>query len=275
MSATNSDPKVQSTELGALLRYWRDTRGVSQLDLALDAGISQRHISFIESGRSVPGRQTLLNMAQSLDVPLRDRNTLLLSAGYAPMYSEARWNATEMSSITNALGRMLRQHEPFPAVVTDRYWNVLMANQAFKRFFDLQACAESPNILRLIFDPNAMRAHVMDWEGVARRMIQRVYRETIGHEIDKQTQQLLDSVMAYPDVRPEWKTRAIADSTSNLPMASIGFVRDGAVLNYFTLITTVGAPQSVAAQELRMRCMVPSDDETRARHLALFGVVQE
>jgi transcriptional regulator with XRE-family HTH domain len=139
MSTTSSVPKAQSTELGALLRTWRETRGVSQLDLSLDAGISQRHISFIESRRSVPGRQTLLNLAQSLDVPLRERNALLLSAGYAPIYSEAGWNAEEMSSISNGLVRILRQQEPLPAVVTDRCWNVLMANQAYLRFFDMQA----------------------------------------------------------------------------------------------------------------------------------------
>ena len=145
MSATNSDPRVQSSELGALLRSWRETRGVSQLDLSLDAGISQRQISFIESGRSVPGRQALLNIAQLLDVPLSERNALLLSSGYAPIYPEAAWNAQEMSSVTNVLRRMLRQQEPFPAVIMDRYRNVLMANQAFDRFFDVQACTEPRN----------------------------------------------------------------------------------------------------------------------------------
>jgi len=99
--------------LGELLRYWRETRGKSQLDLSLDSGLSQRHLSFIENGRSVPSRQTLLDVAQALDVPLRERNTLFLSAGYAPAYSEDAWNAPEMQSITKALERLLRQHEPF------------------------------------------------------------------------------------------------------------------------------------------------------------------
>src|ERR1700710_1516808 len=98
-------------ELGVLRRHWRDRRGTSQLDLSLDTGVSQRHISFIESGRSVPGRQTLMALAQALDVPLRDRNTLLLASGYAPIYSEGAWNGPEMQSVTDALERMLRQHE--------------------------------------------------------------------------------------------------------------------------------------------------------------------
>src|SRR3977135_4222137 len=106
-----------ANEVGALLRHWRDLRGKSQFDLSLDTGVSQKQISFVESGRSVPGRQTLTVIAQALDIPLRDRNVLLLAAGYAPIYSEGAWNAPEMQSVTSALGRMLRQHEPFPAMV--------------------------------------------------------------------------------------------------------------------------------------------------------------
>jgi transcriptional regulator with XRE-family HTH domain len=99
-----------SPELGAMLRHWRDLRGTSQLELSSHTGVSQRHISFIESGRSSPSRQTLMDIAQALDVPLRDRNSLLLAAGYAPIYSEAPWNAAEMQGVTRALERMLRQH---------------------------------------------------------------------------------------------------------------------------------------------------------------------
>jgi transcriptional regulator with XRE-family HTH domain len=122
MNSSNPYTKQPPRELRALLRHWRDTRGKSQLDLSIDAGVSQRHISFIESGRSVPSRQTLLDIAQALDIPLRDRNTLLLAAGYDPIYSEGVWNTPEMQSITKALERVLRQHEPFPAVVMDRDW---------------------------------------------------------------------------------------------------------------------------------------------------------
>lgn len=115
-------------ELGELLRYWRGARGKSQIELSLDTGVSQRHLSFIESGRSAPGRQTLMNIAQGLEVPFRDRNRLLLAAGFAPIYDEDAWNADEMKSVNAALERVLRQHEPFPAVVMDRYWNIAMTN---------------------------------------------------------------------------------------------------------------------------------------------------
>jgi len=112
------------------LRHWRNIRGKNQLDLSIETEPSQRHISFIESGRSVPSRQALMKIAQALDVPLRDRNVLLLSAGYAPAYSQAAWNSGQMQSVTRALERILRQNEPFPALVMDRYWNVLMTNES-------------------------------------------------------------------------------------------------------------------------------------------------
>src|ERR1700743_4013341 len=120
MSVAHPNPKTPPNDLGSLLRYWREVRGVSQLDVSLGAGISQRQISFIESGRSVPGRDTLLTLAQTLDVPLRERNALLLAAGYAPMYSEAPWNAPEMHRVIRALERVVHQHEPYPAIVMDR-----------------------------------------------------------------------------------------------------------------------------------------------------------
>ncbi|MGV2287953.1 helix-turn-helix transcriptional regulator [Trinickia sp. YCB016] len=277
MKTAESGTQALSSDLGALLRHWRDLRGTSQLDLSLDAGVSQRHISFIESGRSVPSRQMLIDIAQTLDVPLRERNTLLLAAGYAPMYPEAPWNAQEMQGITKALGRILRQHEPFPAIVMDRYWNVLMTNESaprfFNCFFDMNARKGPRNMLHLVFDPDGMRPFVADWEAVAKSLIQRVHRESVGRVIDGETQQLLAELLAYPDVQAEWKSRGALgaqSAASGLPVIPIGFVKDGEVLNYFSMVTSVGTPISVAAQELRIECMFPADDETEARHLQLM-----
>src|SRR5260370_30480196 len=164
MKPSNLNAKLPASELGVLLRHWRDMRGRSQFDLSLDAGVSQRQISFIESGRSVPGRPTLLDIAQALDIPLRDRNTLLLAAGYAPIYSDGAWNGPEMQSVTSALERMLRQHEPFPAVVLDRYWDVLMTNDAAPRFFnsfiDIAARKPPSNPAHPMFDPAGTRPFI-------------------------------------------------------------------------------------------------------------------
>ncbi|WP_277184604.1 helix-turn-helix domain-containing protein [Caballeronia sp. BR00000012568055] len=257
-------------EFGSLLRYWRDVRGVSQLDLSLDAGISQRQISFIESGRSVPGRDTVITLAQTLDVPLRERNALLLAAGYAPVYSDAPWNAQEMQSVTRALARVVRQHEPFPALVMDRHWNVLMTNEAaprfFNRFIDMSARKGPRNMLHLLFDPHGMRPFIDDWDNVARSLLQRVYRESVGHVIDGETQHLLDELLAFPDVPRDWSTH---HTQATAPVIPYGFRIDGQVLRYFSMVTSVGTPQTIAAQELRLECMFPLDDATEAWHDSL------
>jgi transcriptional regulator with XRE-family HTH domain len=261
---------VPQSELGDLLRYWRHVRGVSQLDLALDAGVSQRQLSFIESGRSVPGRRTLLAIAQTLDVPLRERNALLLAAGYAPMYSEAPWDAREMHGIQRALERVLRQHEPYPAIVMDRHWNVLQTNGAAPRFFnafiDMAARRGPRNMLHLIFDPDGMRPFVSDWEEVSRSLLQRVHREAVGRVIDEGTRRLLEELQAYPGVPGDWNAPREPSASPGLPVIPLGFVKDGVELRYFSMVTTVGAPRSVTAQELRLECMFPADDETEARH---------
>lgn len=275
MNATRPDPATSPGELGNLLRYWRDVRGLSQLDLSLEAGISQRQISFIESGRSVPGRDTLQILAQTLDVPMRERNALLLAAGYAPVYSEAPWNAQEMQQVIRALERVVRQHEPFPAIVMDRHWNVLMTNDAaprfFNRFIDMAARAGPRNMLHLIFDPNGMRPFVADWDNVARSLLQRVYRESVGHVLDDGTTHLLDELLAYPGAPRDWRKHVVPSASPTMPVVPIGFVHNDVVLRYFSMVTTVGAPQNVAAQELRVECMFPADQETEACHEAWFA----
>ncbi|MFM0168197.1 helix-turn-helix domain-containing protein [Paraburkholderia sediminicola] len=281
MNSANPVKKAPPNDLGVLLRHWRDVRGISQLDLSFNAGVSQRHISFIESGRSVPSRQMLMDIAQALDIPLRERNTLLLAAGYAPMYADAAWNAQEMQSVTKALGRMLRQHEPFPALIMDRYWNVLMTNDAAPRFFncfiDMAARKGPRNMLHLVFDPDGMRPFVADWQTVADSLIQRVYRESVGRVIDDRTRGLLDALRAYPDVQTGFEPGhpSVADASAAMPVIPIGFVKDGHVMKYFSMVASVGTPQTIAAQELRLECMFPADDETEARHLEMLDLAPQ
>jgi transcriptional regulator with XRE-family HTH domain len=266
------DKLPRKKELGDLLRQWRGVRGRSQLDISVDTGISQRQISFIESGRSVPTRSTLMGIAQVLEIPLRERNALLLAAGYAPLYSDAAWNSDEMKGITKALGRMIAQHEPYPAIVMDRYWNVLLTNDAAPRFFncfiDVLARPSPRNMLHLMFDPNGLRPFIVDWEALARTLIQRVHREAVGHIVDQKTKDLVTDLLAYPDVQSVWR---VPEAGSGLPMIPMSFVKDGAVMNYFSLVTTVGTPQAIAAQELRVECMYPADDETEVLHAKLLA----
>src|SRR6202789_1715113 len=126
---------VREHELGEMLRYWRHERGKSQLDLSLDTGISQRHLSFVESGRSAPSRDFLSIVSDALNIPLRERNVLLLASGYAPQYGEQSMDAEQMEIVTRAIDRMLLQHEPHPAIVLDRHWNVVRTNKAAPQFF--------------------------------------------------------------------------------------------------------------------------------------------
>ncbi|HUB89954.1 MAG TPA: helix-turn-helix transcriptional regulator [Dyella sp.] len=261
-------------ELGRLLRHWRDVRGKSQMALSLDTGISQRHLSFIESGRSAPSRQTLLYIAEALDVPFRDRNEWLMAGGFAPSYKENRWNAEEMSSVAHALDRMLRQHEPFPAIVMDRYWNIVMRNGAaprfFNRFIDLDARPEPRNMLHLMFDPAGMRPFIVNWKDASKALIQRIQREAVGHTMDARTQELIASLLAYPDHDPGFPSQQTDDPSPTLPMVPLSFEKDGQVLRYFSMVTTVGTPQAIATQELRIESMFPADDATEAAHHRLM-----
>ena len=262
-------------ELGPLMRYWRSKRGKSQLDISLDTGISQRHISFIESGRSNPSRQALSEIAQALDIPLRERNLLLQAAGYAPMYSDSPLEALEMLSLRKALQRMLHQHAPFPAIVMDRYWNVLMHNEEAPRFFncftDMSARPQPRNMLHLMFDPAGMRPFVVNWEQTAQSLIQRVHRESVGRVVDEKTEALLHALHAYPDIKAEWMTSNTHAISASTPVIPLSFLKDGVVMNYFSMVTTVGTPHTIYAQEIRIECMFPADDVTEAKHIQMLG----
>jgi transcriptional regulator with XRE-family HTH domain len=259
-------------ELGQQLRAWRATRGKSQLDISLDTGISQRQVSFIESGKSTPGRQNLLQIAEALDVPFRERNALLLAAGYAPIYAETTLDDQEMKGITQALNRMLRQHEPYPAVVLDRYWNVLLANDAAPNFFghfvDMAKRPRPRNLLHLMFDPAGVRPFIIGWEETARSLLSRVFRESVGRVIDTRTRELMASLLAYPGVEEAWK---LTTSVQTTPVIALSFNKDGEAFNFFSLVTTVGTAQTITTQELRVECMFPLDDETETNYRALCG----
>jgi len=267
-----NDVVSSGNSIGTLLRDWRKKYGRSQLELSLDVGVSQRHISFIESGRSAPSRAMLMALAQSLNIPLRDRNNLFLAAGFAPIYADPAWNAAEMRIVNRALERMLKQHEPYPAVVLDRYWNVLVSNEFaplfFGSFIDLSKRESPRNLLHLIFDPDGMRPFIDNWEAVARGLFARISREAVGGMIDEKTRSLMNELLSYPDVNMDWNT---ANFPGTSPVIPIGFVKDGKLLNYFSMVSTVGTPQAISAQELRVECMFPADDATEAWHLETFG----
>lgn len=252
------------TTIGALLQYWRKTRNLSQLALATEAEVSPRHVCFLETGRAKPSREMVLLLASVLDVPLRERNGLLLAAGFAPIYSEAALDSPELGLVRTALAAMLRQHEPFPAVVLNRRWDIVSANEGAQRFFALllgtQRAREPANVLRMIFDPGALRPFVANWNEVAESLIRRVAREAIGGVVDAAAAAVLAEVLAYPDVPRGLREPKLGLAT--LPVIPVRFCKDGDTFSFFSAVTTLGTPQDVTLQELRIECFFPADEDT-------------
>jgi transcriptional regulator with XRE-family HTH domain len=199
---TQSDLAVP--QLGELLRFWRQERGKSQLDLSMDTGISQRHLSFVESGRSASSRDFLSVVSDALNIPLRERNDLLLASGFAPQYNEQSIDAEQMTIITRAIDRMLEQHEPHPALVLDRHWFIVRTNSAapriFGSFIDLERWPKPRTLLNLMFDPLGLRPFVEEWETVAAGLLQRVRREAVGQVLDAKLRELLKRLREFPGV---------------------------------------------------------------------------
>ena len=250
--------------LGELLRFWRQERGKSQLDLSMDTGISQRHLSFVESGRSAPSRDFLSVVSDALNIPLRERNDLLLASGFAPQYNEQSIDAEQMTIITRAIDRMLEQHEPHPALVLDRHWFIVRTNSAAPRFFgsfiDLERWPKPRNLLNLMFDPAGLRPFVEEWETVAAGLLQRVRREAVGQVVDAKLQELLKRLREFPGV-----AKVKPSPAPQSPVIPLVFRKGKQRFPYFSLITTVGTPQCVTAQELRVECMFPTETEEKAR----------
>jgi len=260
---------------GPLLRQWRARRRMSQLDLAAEAEISSRHLSFIETGRAGPSREMVRLLAQVLDVPLRDRNALLTAAGYAPIYRETRLEAPAMAQARRALDFILRQQEPYPALVLDRHWNVLDVNEGSARvqqaFLDAAAVAElgPPNAMRLMFHPLAFRPYIVNWEATAASLIQWLHRDALSGFADTETRALLQELLSYPDVPRHWRTLDLEASTA--PFLPIEFSKDELSLRYFTTLTSLGTPHDITLQELRIECFFPADEATEAASRRLAG----
>jgi transcriptional regulator with XRE-family HTH domain len=257
---------VASSPVGELLRHWRRVRHLSQLALAGEVVTTQRHLSFIESGRSQPSRAMVLRLARVLDIPIRERNQLLLAAGYAPLYREAGLESEQASQVRAAVKRMLETHEPYPAVVMDRHWSVVTTNSAAGALFGWllgdRELDEPPNVIRLMFDPEGLRPFVRNWEDIAEALIQRVHREAVGGFPDAETVAVLEQALGYPDVPSEWRTPDFR--TPPLPVIPVEFEKDGLALGYFSTVTTLGTPRDAMLQEIRIESFFPADEPTAA-----------
>lgn len=265
MTRAQSAPRASA--VGPLLQYWRKTRSLSQLALAHEADVSPRHICFLETGRAKPSREMVVLLSNVLGVPLRERNAMLLAAGFAPMYAESPLDAPALSTVQTALLAILRQQEPFPAVVMNRHWDLVQANDAARCFFGVllgeHAAARPANVVRLMFDPNGLRPCVHNWDQVAETLLQRIHREAVGGVPDAGTDALLAEVLAYPGVPKHLRRQNLA--APSVPVIPICFRKGEHVFNYFSAVTTLGTPQDVTLQELRIESFFPADAATEAR----------
>jgi len=263
---------VKTNTFGELLRSWRLTRRASQLELGMEAGVSARHISFIETGRANPSQEMVIILATVLDVPLRERNLLLHAAGYAPLYSETSLDDPQMAQLRRALELILENQEPFGAVVFDRHWDVVMVNAAYVRFTSLlfgsshNAAAPlrvisppRPNLLHMLFDPARWRPFIANWDVVARSLISRVHREIVL-ERDPATRELLSAILSYPDVPKRWSEPNFEAPQDVIIPIEMRF--GDQTLRFFSTIATLGSPHDITLQELRIESFHPADEAT-------------
>jgi hypothetical protein len=208
----------------------------------------------------------VLRLARVLDVPLRGRNDLLVGAGYAPRYRETGLEAPAMAQVRRALDFILRQQEPYPAIVLDRHWNILQANDAtgrlVQRLLDPAATAElgPPNAMRLMFHPRGFRPHLLNWEATAAALIQWLHRDLVSGRADDETRRLLEELLGYPGVPRQWRVLDLDASTA--PVLPVEFRTQEGDLRYFTALTSLGTPHDITLQELRIESFFPADEAT-------------
>jgi transcriptional regulator with XRE-family HTH domain len=251
----------------ALLKHWRAARGMSQLDLAVNAEISARHLSFLETGRAQPSREMVLKLANTLGLDLRDQNELLAAAGMPAVHPESAIDAPLPPAIERAIERMLKQQEPFPMAVMNRHYDVVRMNEAAGRIFlrfvaDPTALGVPVNAYRLAFDPRLMRPFVLDWPRLARSMLSAAQCEALSRPHDDQLRTLIDELLHYPDVPKDWNEPDL--STPFTPTLTVAIARDGMRLEFLTTLTVFNAPRDVTLEELKLESYFPVDPETEA-----------
>ncbi|MEQ8816058.1 MAG: helix-turn-helix domain-containing protein [Thalassobaculum sp.] len=251
------DARDPSDEFGVLLRRWRRQRGVSQLDLALSAGTSQRHLSFLETGRARPSRYMVVALAGALDVPLRDRNTLLASAGFSPAFLARRDSDPDLAAVDAALTHILDKQEPFPAIVIDRAWHLRRANTAAERMLAFLAPDGLPtaadgsiDLAAWIFDPDGLGQWLLNRDEVLPHMARRLGPSA-----------------------PHWAAGGgaarggaaeVEDAAPLPPVLTLDVSKDGVAVRLFSTITTLGEPQDIALHDIRIESFFPADDASRA-----------
>jgi len=251
--------------VGDLLREWRQRRRMSQLDLALEAEVSTRHLSFVESGRAQPSREMVLHLAERLEVPLRERNVLLVAAGFAPVFRERQLqDDPALATARKAIDLVLKGHEPYPALAIDRHWTMVASNAAVARLIgDLDASLLQPpvNVLRLSLHPKGLApriANLPEWRG---HLLERLRRQ-IDVSADPVLVELLEELRAYPSGGGSASKKPDAIREFAGVVVPLQYVTDAGTLSFFSTTTVFGTPVDITLSELALECFYPADAAT-------------
>jgi transcriptional regulator with XRE-family HTH domain len=251
--------------VGSLLREWRTRRRVSQLELSSEAGVSTRHLSFIETGRAQPSRDMVMRLSEYLELPLRERNLLLLAAGYAPAYAQTPLSAPAMRDVRASLQTLVDAHQPCPALVADHAWNLVLANDAALAFVEGvpdELMTDPINIIRLVMHPDGFRSRVVNFDDYSEHVLIRLHRQ-LRATGDPAIRDLIRECQSYPGVgRPRASMHAIA------PVLALRLSSGDDVLSFFTVVSTLGAPYDVTLDEIVIESFFPAD-ETTARAIGM------
>jgi transcriptional regulator with XRE-family HTH domain len=259
------------TPIGELLRSWRRRRNLSQLELALNAAVSARHVSFLETGRARPSREMVIRLAEELEIPLRERNSLMLAAGYAPIHEERQLSAPEMATVRQALDRFLRAHEPYPALVVDRHHNLLTANDALELLLDgvdPELLEPPANAMRIALHPRGVAPRTVNLPEWSAHLLQRVRREAQATG-DPQLSALYRELAAYPGVQLTMPHADILPGDIVLPLR----LRDAdgrGELAFFSTLSTFGSAADITVSELAIEAFYPANANTATRLLRMI-----
>jgi transcriptional regulator with XRE-family HTH domain len=265
VSLSTVEPRrADASPFPQLLKNWRQKRRLSQLELALESGVSQRHVSFLESGRAKPSRSMILQLSETLEVPLRERNDWLVAAGFAPVFRARPLDDPQMNQVMNAVRMMLTNHEPFPAIAIDRAWNIRLSNRPFDMLASMvggdvwtRVGGPERNLMRLFFHPSGVKPLVANWKAIAPLLWHRARREADalgGHEMKA----VLADLSQYQDAETLWA----AEETALVPVLPLEMEKDGLRISLFTVIATFGTAQDVTADELRIESFFAADEAT-------------
>ncbi|WP_328702927.1 helix-turn-helix domain-containing protein [Arenibaculum pallidiluteum] len=259
-------PSEAQAALGDLLRSWRQRRGLSQLDLACEAEVSTRHISFMETGRSVPSRPMLMRLAERLEVPLRERNRLLVAAGYAPVYRERRLDDPALQAARKAVDLVLAGHEPYPALAVDRHWTLVTANRAVAPLLAGTAAellAPPVNVLRLSLHPAGLAPRIRNLRQWRDHVLARLSRQ-VDVSADPVLSALHDELATYPVPVSRVPPVRSAEDPSAEVVVPLRLQTEAGLLSLFSTTTVFGTAVDITLSELAIEAFFPADPETAA-----------